>query len=899
MYGPEKWWDGTSSMPPTGQGGFGVSRFFTKPDYQTGITASAMRSVPDVVANADPASGTMLCQASTGGCPNGLLYGGTSIAAPAWAAFAAVLNQALGHNIGAFNQAIYPLANTSAFHNAASLNSDFAHVGLGSPNLNQLYLKLSGTTVGIPDAAHSGLFPYMEVPLSSLSLGVVSADGQSPGFVNVVLVDGNGNPVPGKTVTLSANQGSQVQISPASSVTTVDNGTATFTLTDLTTENVTLTATDITDGLVLPHTITVPFVVPPAASAGINAFPTPIPADGVTTTTITLTLQDGLGRPTPGKLVTLSQGAGHSVIQGPTPSLTDNNGQIRFTAVNQVAETVTYTATDVSDGNLPFPASGTVTFTGGPANGCGNGNPVAAPGFLITPYATGFVAQNFSYGNINNTGCPGAFGIAFDGSGNLYVADAPIGNIYKFPPGGGVADNGTLLTSTPIGPSLGQLAFANGNLFAGRNATTGNFTTGAVLKIDPGNGTVSTVASPLTCPSEIAIDPLSGDLFTDDSCGGGGSDNPSLWRISNPAGATPTTSVYTTLPGTPNATLAFAPSGTIYVWAVTASGAQIAKVSGTNGPATPTVSILPNLLVGYLGLLAGGMQANGDAAFLVLNYPPNSNVPGGIGIADLTTNPPSISAILVKEGVVNNNNFALGPDGCVYVALGDAVFRITDTGGACNYTAAQPAPTIALTPTVISPDPAQGSSQSFTATLHYINAPAGTPVSFQVTGANPQVKMVQADANGQASFNYIAVNAGVDTVLASAAINSSSVVSNPVQFTWTAGPHTTFLTLNPSRTGGKAGSPVTVTASLTDISTNPATPVSGQLISFELDGSNCTAFTDVNGLASCAVTPVPIGLGTLTASVDGSPQFLPASTSRGFRISASGFHYYLPLVIRQ
>ena len=43
----------------------------------------------------------------------------------------------------------------------------------------------------------------------------------------------------------------------------------------------------------------------------------------------------------------------------------------------------------------------------------------------------------------------------------------------------------------------------------------------------------------------------------------------------------------------------------------------------------------------------------------------------------------------------------------------------------------------------VSPNPAQGTSQTFTASFHYITAPLGTPVFFQVIGANPQFKMVR------------------------------------------------------------------------------------------------------------------------------------------------------------
>ena len=75
--------------------------------------------------------------------------------------------------------------------------------------------------------------------------------------------------------------------------------------------------------------------------------------------------------------------------------------------------------------------------------------------------------------------------------------------------------------------TLAGLAFdPSGDLFASVDGTTGGSSTGVVEQINPSNGNViATTASNLTCPTTISIDPLSGDLFTDDYCSGGGTDN--------------------------------------------------------------------------------------------------------------------------------------------------------------------------------------------------------------------------------------------------------------------------------------------------------------------------------------------------------------------------------------
>ena len=138
------------------------------------------------------------------------------------------------------------------------MGSDFAHVGLGSPNLVELYLSLSGQTAGLPDATISTVSAFASgSAIPTLLPNGYPADGTTEVVVRVQLLDSKLNTVQGKTVSLAANPSSHAVISSASGVSTVDNGAVIFTVTNDTIEDVTLTATDTTDNIVLAHTPTI------------------------------------------------------------------------------------------------------------------------------------------------------------------------------------------------------------------------------------------------------------------------------------------------------------------------------------------------------------------------------------------------------------------------------------------------------------------------------------------------------------------------------------------------------------------------------------------------------------------------------------------------------------------
>ena len=105
-------WNDTSGSFGSGATGGGISDYFVpKPSYQNnaGVPGSLNdghdgRGVPDVAANASPNSGYPI---TLGGSPS--TANGTSAAAPLWAGLIAVINAAIGANVGFVNPRLYAL----------------------------------------------------------------------------------------------------------------------------------------------------------------------------------------------------------------------------------------------------------------------------------------------------------------------------------------------------------------------------------------------------------------------------------------------------------------------------------------------------------------------------------------------------------------------------------------------------------------------------------------------------------------------------------------------------------------------------------------------------------------------------------------------------------------------
>jgi kumamolisin len=159
-------------------GGGGISGFWTMPSWQAGLAtssnrgSSSMRMLPDISADADPSTGYSIYVSGGWG-----VYGGTSCAAPVWAGFNALINQARKAAglapIGFPNPALYQMGRNgqaTSFHdvNNQTTNGYYPAVGgfdlgtgWGSPVMSNLassilnYVSPPGTPTGLSTTAHN------------------------------------------------------------------------------------------------------------------------------------------------------------------------------------------------------------------------------------------------------------------------------------------------------------------------------------------------------------------------------------------------------------------------------------------------------------------------------------------------------------------------------------------------------------------------------------------------------------------------------------------------------------------------------------------------------------------------------------------------------------------------
>jgi lysophospholipase L1-like esterase len=213
----------------------------------------------------------------------------------------------------------------------------------------------------------------------------VPADGITTSTITVTLRDAGSVAVAGKTVTLASNRAPGIDTIAAASGVSNGSGVVTFTVTSATPGTPVFTATDVTDSIVITATASVTFsAVPPAnaATSTVTASPTSQRADGVNTSTLTVTLRDGSSAPIPGKSVTLASSRGATDTISAASGTSNVSGVVTFTVKSTTVGTPVFTATDVTD-TVTVSQTATVSFTANPAASAGNSTVEASPSSVV------------------------------------------------------------------------------------------------------------------------------------------------------------------------------------------------------------------------------------------------------------------------------------------------------------------------------------------------------------------------------------------------------------------------------------------------------------------------------------------------------------------------------------
>ena len=208
-------------LPPDGGGGGGISSFWPRPDYQNGLgLSSTLRNVPDVSLDADPSTGYAIY---VGG--QWVDVGGTSAAAPLWAAFAALTNQQrvkYGNGLLGFaNPLIYTIGKgttySTDFHDIADNSTNFYYhatpgydnaTGWGSFNGANLLLRFAPAPDTTSGAIVSVTFSPNPVVGGLPVTGTVTLANPAPSAgatVTLTSTDATTAPVPANVV-ISAGQ---------------------------------------------------------------------------------------------------------------------------------------------------------------------------------------------------------------------------------------------------------------------------------------------------------------------------------------------------------------------------------------------------------------------------------------------------------------------------------------------------------------------------------------------------------------------------------------------------------------------------------------------------------------------------------------------------------------------
>ena len=529
------------SVSQTGSGlaasGGGVSQYFTRPDWQTGpgVPSGNMRLVPDVAATGDPSRG---CYIVLNG--SGVVFGGTSVSAPIWTGFGALLNQArvaAGLDpIGLLGPKIYPQIGTTSLRDITSGNNGAYTCGPG-------YDLVTGVGAPIMSTLVQSLAPATPSPAILIQpVGLTIAPGQDAVFT----ITATGNPLPSYQwqreaagTSTWANLGNSSPYSGATAGTLTVSAATTAMSGDLfqcVVTNTNGTATSAPAALVVSYPLVVTTLAGSAGNSGSTdgtgttarfTKPADVTVDGAGNVYVSDTNDFTIRKITPAGAVTTLAGlagargstdgvASAARFNDPTGITVDSAGNV------YVADTDNETIRKITAAGVVTTVAGQAGRTGS-ADGTGTAAQFASPSDVnvdaagnlyiadadnntirrITPAGdvTTVAGLAGASGSTDGTGAAARFsspeGVAVDGAGNLYVADTNNQTIRKISPAGAVTTlaGAAGLSGGGDGPgSVARFQYPSdltvdgaGNVYV---ADTDNH---AIRKITPA-GTVATVA---------------------------------------------------------------------------------------------------------------------------------------------------------------------------------------------------------------------------------------------------------------------------------------------------------------------------------------------------------------------------------------------------------------------
>jgi len=518
--------------------GGGVSQVFPRPDWQTGpgVPAGSMRLVPDVAVTGDPSLG---CYIVLNG--HGVIFGGTSVSAPIWAAFGALLNQARAgaglDPLGLLGPKIYPLIGTTSLRDITSGNNGLFSAGPG-------YDLVTGVGTPVMSLLVQTLAPQTASPQILIE---PASQTVTPGQNAVFTLSATGSPLPSyqwqrepagsSTWANIANGGSY---SGGTTGTLTVSAVATAMSGDLFQCVVSNTNGSVTSAPPAALVVSNPLVVTTLAGSAGNSGstdgtgtavrftdPADVTVDSGGNVYVSDTDNNTIRKVTPGGAVTTLAG-----LAGTTGSTDGTGSAARFRSPTGITVDSTgnvYVADTDNETIRKITSAGVVTTVAGQAgrsgsaDGTGTAAQFASPSDVnldgagnvyvadtdnelirkITPagVVTTVAGLAGASGSADGTGNAARFnspeGVTVDGSGNLYVADAGNHTIRKITPAGAVTTLAGLAGNSggADGPgSIARFQFpADLTVDAAGNVYVADTDNHAIRKVTPA-GVVATVA---------------------------------------------------------------------------------------------------------------------------------------------------------------------------------------------------------------------------------------------------------------------------------------------------------------------------------------------------------------------------------------------------------------------